>query len=113
MDYTASVLQATSGLIFSSFSLVHLGGHLLSPFSFSLSETALFASRELYQGPTLEPLLILTTIVHVSSSIFKYSRRSKTSSVNAIKWNRYAGIMTGIFLLPHMIGTRLVPMICN
>lgn len=114
MDSAASILQATSGLVFSSFSLIHLGGHFLSPFSFSLSDTALFATRELYQSPTVEPWLIgASLVIHVSASATRFIlRKNKKSPSSFLNWHRMTGLITGIFLLPHMIGARLSPMFC-
>lgn len=113
MDYVASVLQAASGLAFSSFSLIHLGGHFLSPVSFSLSDTALFASRELYQTPSIEILILGSLAVHGSASATRFMlRKSKISPSTFLNWHRMTGLIAGIFLLPHLIGTRLSPLLC-
>jgi hypothetical protein len=113
MDYAASILQATSGLVFSSFSLIHLGGHFLSPISFTLSDTALFAFREFYQAPASEILLLGSMIVHISASATRFVlRKQKTSPSSFLNWHRMTGLITGLFVLPHLIGTRLSPILC-
>ncbi|KAJ3160678.1 hypothetical protein HDU86_000437 [Geranomyces michiganensis] len=81
LDRILSLVQQSSGLVFSSFTLLHLSGHLLAPLSFSLADSALFFSRVYYQNPIIEPLVIGgSLLVHIGSSfgrIFLRSRRQK------------------------------------
>ena len=115
MDFAASVLQSISGLTFSTFTLMHLGGHFLSPLSFKWADTAMFASRELYQSHAVELWMIGgALLVHVLSSATRYLlRKNKTSPIGVIHWHRYAGYATTMFLIPHVIGSRLSPLLCN
>ena len=114
MDKAVSILDATSGLVFSSFSLMHLGGLFLSPISFTLSDTALFATREFYQAPATEALLLASLFIHMSASATRFLlRKNKTSVSSFLNWHRMTGMITGIFILPHLIGTRLSPYLCK
>jgi predicted NAD/FAD-binding protein len=113
MDKAVSILQAASGLVFSSFTLIHLGGHFLSPINFTLSDTALFATREFYQAPATETLLLASLCIHMSASATRFIlRKNKTSVSSFLNWHRMTGMITGIFILPHLIGTRLSPFLC-
>ncbi|KAI8825895.1 uncharacterized protein EV422DRAFT_514602 [Fimicolochytrium jonesii] len=78
VDRTLARVQQVSGLAFSSFSALHLGGHLLASFSFSLADTALFASRVFYQNPVVEPLVVgASLVVHIGSSLARVVIRTR------------------------------------
>ncbi|KAJ3182771.1 hypothetical protein HDU87_008110 [Geranomyces variabilis] len=78
LDRTLGLVQQTSGLVFSSFTLLHLSGHLLAPLGFSLADSALYFSRVYYQNPLIEPLVIGgSLVVHIGSSVARIFLRQK------------------------------------
>ncbi|KAJ3020042.1 hypothetical protein HKX48_001400 [Thoreauomyces humboldtii] len=75
-DRALALVQQVSGLAFSSFTVLHLGGHLLSIVSFSWADSALFASRVFYQNPIVEPLVIgVSLLTHIGSSALRVAIR--------------------------------------
>ncbi|KAJ3046027.1 hypothetical protein HDV00_003776 [Rhizophlyctis rosea] len=132
LDHTLTTIQCVSGLAFSSFTLLHLSGHALATIRFSLAETALYASREFYQAPWIEPLLIGGSVgVHAIVSIIKVARRkarqakikaakaeddekrlqkTKSEAVKGLEYHRYSGYILTTFFLPHVYASRINPL---
>jgi hypothetical protein len=104
-------LQAGSGLLFSSFTLLHLGGHGLALVNFKLADSAMFAAREVYQSQWTEPLFIGAGLIHMLCSSVKWFYRKPSNASNAISWHRYAGMVSMGFIVPHFIGARLLPLL--
>ena len=117
IEHRVTQIQAISGLLFSSFSLLHLGGHGFSIFSFKLADAALFASRELYQNPLIEPLLFGSLGIHISASLYKYFTRKNTKmtvsspSLNLLKWHRWFGLGTIGIVTAHIFSSRIAPLL--
>jgi hypothetical protein len=127
MDRTLSILQASSGLIFSTFTLLHLGGHSLAPFGYRFAEQALYATREVFQAPWIEPWLIgLSLVVHSGASAGRFLIRRQrqasapskekstrqSPSLEALSLHRSAGLVAGSIVFVHIAGTRLAPLFC-
>ncbi|RKO87430.1 hypothetical protein BDK51DRAFT_38363 [Blyttiomyces helicus] len=84
MDRSLQTIQAVSGLAFSTFSILHVGGHTLATFSFALADSALFGLREYSQNPFVEIGVIggsLITHVMASAAIY-WRRRAKARALN-------------------------------
>jgi succinate dehydrogenase/fumarate reductase cytochrome b subunit len=115
------ILQAISGLTFASFSTVHLGGHLLSNFSFRWSDQALFANRELFRSPIVELGLIGSSLViHVFTSAWLFFIRptQRESSIaivrqrqQEIQLHRYSGYILAGLMCTHITYTRILPFV--
>ncbi|KAJ3169001.1 hypothetical protein HDU88_001328 [Geranomyces variabilis] len=86
LDRTLGLVQQTSGLVFSSFTLLHLSGHLLAPLSFSLADSALYFSRVYYQNPLIEPLVIGgSLVIHIGSSVARIFLRLRRQQLHQQK----------------------------
>ncbi|TPX59159.1 hypothetical protein PhCBS80983_g02634 [Powellomyces hirtus] len=139
VDRILAVIQQTSGLLFSSFSVLHLSGHLLATFSFAWADAALYTSRVFYQNPIVEPLVIGVALCgHIGSSVARILirlRRQKNArtvknesqrkeepapsqasayptqsvAVKELRWHRYTGYVLTAFIGGHLIATRLTP----
>ncbi len=129
MDKMLSLLQASSGLAFSAFTLLHLGGHSLAPFGYRFAEQALYASREVYQAPWFEPWLIgLSLVLHAGTSGARYlirQRRLASSSAAqkegekrespalvALSLHRNAGHIVALIVFVHVFASRIAPLLC-
>ena len=128
LDRALALVQASSGLVFSSFTLLHLGGHALAPLSYRLADTALYATREIYQAAWVEPWLVGVSLVahSLSSSLrvgLRYWRQSKASSsqkgstaavsspaLEALSLHRYTGYIMSVGVYGHVLATRLMPL---
>ncbi|KAJ3189985.1 hypothetical protein HDU85_000276 [Gaertneriomyces sp. JEL0708] len=86
LDRILAGSQAVSGLAFSGFTLLHLAGHASSILSFSLADTALYAFREFYQDPIVEPLLIGGCLIaHITASAGRIALRFVRKKARAHK----------------------------
>ncbi|KAI9012768.1 hypothetical protein BC832DRAFT_618888 [Gaertneriomyces semiglobifer] len=86
LDRILAGSQAVSGLAFSGFTLLHLAGHASSILSFSLADTALYAFREIYQDPIVEPLLIGGCLIaHITASAGRVALRFVRKNARAQK----------------------------
>jgi succinate dehydrogenase/fumarate reductase cytochrome b subunit len=118
--YLVKLIQSLSGLTFASFSTLHLAGHLLTNFSFTLGNQALFANREIFQHPIVELGVIGgSLILHTLSSAYLFSRRSpqKESNIEVvrtkqleIKLHRSSGYILAAAMFAHISATRLIPL---
>ena len=126
MDRLLAIGQAGSGLVFSTFTLLHLGGHALAPLSFKWANTALFASRELYQASWIEPWVVgASLLIHSGTSMarfwIRYQKESKMTKKTPVQspaleslWlHRMSGLLISSFVYIHILATRLVPLACN
>lgn len=122
MDNFLRRTQAVSGIMFGTFSTLHLGGHFLSNFSFRLADSALFATREVFRNPWVEYTFIGASLtLHIISS-FVLAARRKTfklqfagSSVldlkrREISLHRVTGYILSFLILIHITATRLLPL---
>ncbi|KND03694.1 uncharacterized protein SPPG_01160 [Spizellomyces punctatus DAOM BR117] len=137
-DRKLAYVQAGSGLAFSTFSCLHLAGHLSANIRFSLADSALIAFREYYQHPFIEPFLIgVSLVAHIGSSVARvYIRRAakaqRTSkkvvieekaqdggaaawptmatALRELNWHRYTGYILTSFIGVHVWATRITPL---
>jgi hypothetical protein len=115
-------VQAVSGLCFSLFSTLHVGGHFLANFSFPLANAALFGNRELFHNPYFELGIIGgSLIVHSISSYLLVWNRKPTMSASATlpilrlqqqekSIHRYSGYVLSLLMFVHVSFTRLFPL---
>ncbi|KAI9106288.1 hypothetical protein DFS34DRAFT_602950 [Phlyctochytrium arcticum] len=76
-DRILTYVQVGSGLAFSTFSVLHLLGHLSTSISFDTAELAMYVFREYYRNPVVEPIVVgLSLVAHIGSSIARMAIRS-------------------------------------
>ncbi|KAJ3270505.1 hypothetical protein HDV01_007761 [Terramyces sp. JEL0728] len=118
-DSTLKAIQAASGLSFSVFSSLHIGGHLLTNFSYHLGEIAVFANRTLFHNPVFELGVIGgSLIVHVTSSYWRGYIRKPTKShgklletkMKEINLHRTSGYLLSFFMIGHIGALRILPL---
>ncbi|KAI8918741.1 hypothetical protein BC831DRAFT_482582 [Entophlyctis helioformis] len=138
LDHTLAVVQAGSGLAFSTFSLLHLSGHLLANVRYLYASSALYIFREYYQTPAVEVAVVGGSILaHGLSSygrMYLRSLRAAKSSKGSSKATASGGSarhgetsadkvvrqhqlhqLTGYILsglvMGHISATRLAPLL--
>lgn len=119
-DSTLKTIQAVSGLSFSLFSSLHIGGHLLTNFSYHLGETAVFANRTIFHNPYFEIGVIGGSLaMHVTSGYLRgYMRKPAKvhgkmleTKLKELNIHRTSGYLLSLFMIGHIGATRIVPLL--
>jgi hypothetical protein len=116
MDSILRFTQATSGLLFSSFSLLHFGGHLFSNISLKLGQDALLLNRRLFHHPVYEIGIIGgSLLLHAGSSILLMMHRKSNQmyprrEIIHTQLHRYSGYGLMAMMVPHITAGRLLPL---
>ncbi|KXS15755.1 hypothetical protein M427DRAFT_56580 [Gonapodya prolifera JEL478] len=128
LDATLRRIQAATGIIFSTFTVVHLCSWLLlHAGSFDAATKAMNFFRAYYQNPLVEPTLAASAAAHVSVSAWRVLRRSPASNNATAKpsggsqtsptsplvqdrlYHRYAGWILTALVPVHVFATRFNP----
>lgn len=73
---TLSTAQSLSGLVFSSFSLLHISNHMIGTLEgFEQHKKWMRFFRQYYQFELIEPIILTSFGVHLTSSLWKLYRR--------------------------------------
>lgn len=103
--------QATSGLVFSAFVVVHLLPVMASPLGPGIYDAIQRATRRVYQHPAIEILgLMLPLGIHVVVSVLRMKRRSKVFATRGLPWrtrlHRCSAWFLLLFIAGHILATR-------
>jgi succinate dehydrogenase/fumarate reductase cytochrome b subunit len=80
IDRTLKLIQSTTGIFISSFTILHAAGHFLSLASFKLANQSLLATREIFHIIPIETCLFASIAIHLISGIILGVRRKKLTA---------------------------------
>ncbi|TPX40165.1 hypothetical protein SeMB42_g06124 [Synchytrium endobioticum] len=117
VDRILAVAQATTGLAFASFSILHIGGHALAHLDIGLANAALLFSRKYYHIPAVELTAVFGSLsLHSAVSIARWwLRKPAVKNVNmplAVKERSWHQTLGWVLLFPvglHAYAARVEP----
>jgi len=140
---TLKKIQAGSGMVFSTFLSLHLTNTILSNNGQLFYDEIQRMFRTYYQNPIIEPVILVSLGVHLSSNFLRFIRRKKNEKrlnnkleeakinnkpqivqelndnikasepVISLKVNRLAGYVLSAFVGGHFAAARIAPLIVN
>ncbi len=99
-------LQATSGIVFFGFVVVHLINTWLAAFGADAYNTTQQALRTVYQAAPIEALLLAALAVHLTVGIMRIVTEPKRQLSDRAKWHRYAGFFLAVVITGHIAAVR-------
>jgi len=136
-------IQAGSGVVFSTFLSLHLTNTIVSNNGQLFYDEIQRIFRTFYQNPIIEPVILGSLAVHLSSCFLRFIRRNKNDKklnnkleeakinnkpeivqeikdiiklsepVPSLKVHRLSGYTLSVFVGGHIVAARIIPLIFN
>jgi len=104
------LVQDFTSLIFSTFLILHLTSLLFSFGGPSSYNWILSVFRQYYQSPFVEPLILISGLVHGFISFYRYTIKPLPTTTTLHRWS---GFVIFVVYLGHVSATRVLPFIEN
>ncbi|TPX35332.1 hypothetical protein SmJEL517_g02246 [Synchytrium microbalum] len=119
IDRILATIQATTGLAFTSFAILHIGGHALVHFNFDLANKGFQFAQKYYRIPLVENVAVFGSLfLHAVASIARWwIRKPVVQSANppyAVKernWHRTLGWVLLPLVTIHLFAARILPIL--